>query len=95
MAKVLTYPERVTAHNIERLRQCIRNGPDIHPGANYLIAAGGAGGTGMATPFKRSLRFGNRNQIANTLRLGDTVERHLHDGELVCCPHCSLALSIC
>ncbi|EGG07581.1 uncharacterized protein MELLADRAFT_47986 [Melampsora larici-populina 98AG31] len=83
MAKVLTYPERVTAHNLDRLRQCIRNGPDVHPGANYLIASGAPGTAGAATQFKRSLRFGNRNQIANTLRMGDTVERHLHDGDVV------------
>ncbi|KAI8459810.1 DNA-directed RNA polymerase III subunit C1 [Phakopsora pachyrhizi] len=83
VAKILTYPERVTAHNIERLKQCVRNGPDVHPGANYLVAAGLQGAPGVVAPFKRSLRFGNRNQIANTLRLGDTVERHLHDGDIV------------
>jgi DNA-directed RNA polymerase III subunit RPC1 len=81
VAKILTYPERVTAHNIDRLRQCIRNGPDIHPGANYLVAGSAATANGSAPTFKRSLKFGNRNHVANTLRLGDTVERHLHDGE--------------
>ncbi|EFP75753.2 hypothetical protein PGT21_012768 [Puccinia graminis f. sp. tritici] len=83
VAKILTYPERVTAHNIDRLRQCIRNGPDIHPGANYLVAGSTTNASGSALPFKRSLKFGNRNHVANTLRLGDTVERHLHDGDVV------------
>jgi len=36
VAKTLTYPERVFEHNIERLRQAILNGPDVHPGANFL-----------------------------------------------------------
>ncbi|KAK9212106.1 hypothetical protein WN943_001487 [Citrus x changshan-huyou] len=34
MAGILTYPERVSDHNIEKLRQCVRNGPDKYPGAN-------------------------------------------------------------
>lgn len=33
MARLLTFPERVSHHNIEKLRQCIRNGPEKHPGA--------------------------------------------------------------
>lgn len=41
MAQVLTYPERVTHHNIEKLRQCIRNGPFKHPGANFVILPDG------------------------------------------------------
>jgi DNA-directed RNA polymerase III subunit RPC1 len=36
MAKVLTFPERVNRYNIERLRKLIRNGPDVHPGANFV-----------------------------------------------------------
>lgn len=41
MARILTYPERVTHHNIEKLRQCVRNGPDKYPGARLLTHAGG------------------------------------------------------
>lgn len=36
IAKILTYPERVTPANIEKLRQLILNGADNHPGANYV-----------------------------------------------------------
>lgn len=32
VAKILTYPEVVNDHNLEGLKQAIRNGPDIHPG---------------------------------------------------------------
>lgn len=41
MARILTYPERVTHHNIEKLRQCMRNGPDKYPGARLLKKSGG------------------------------------------------------
>jgi DNA-directed RNA polymerase III subunit RPC1 len=36
MAVILNYPERVTAHNLESLRQAVINGPDKHPGANFV-----------------------------------------------------------
>ena len=36
MAQVLTYPERANRYNIEKLRKLIRNGPDLHPGANFV-----------------------------------------------------------
>ncbi|KAF8644329.1 hypothetical protein AX16_008537 [Volvariella volvacea WC 439] len=73
VAKILTYPERVTPHNMEVLRKAIRNGPDVHPGANY-VARGDS---------KKYLKFGNRNLIADTLAIGDVVERHVVDGDIV------------
>jgi len=36
MAKVLTFPDKVNRYNIEILRALIRNGPEIHPGANFV-----------------------------------------------------------
>ncbi|KAG0005321.1 hypothetical protein BGZ65_011422, partial [Modicella reniformis] len=75
VAKNLTYPERVTTHNIELLRKAIRNGTDIHPGANYVTLG--------STNMKRSLKFGNRVQIASDIQVGDLVERHLSDGDVV------------
>ena len=35
-ATQLTYPEPVTAFNVEALRQAVVNGPDVHPGANAI-----------------------------------------------------------
>ena len=75
VAKILTYPERVTAHNIDMLKKAIRNGCDVHPGANY-VTAGSSG-------FKKFLKFGNRTAIADNLRIGDLVERHIIDGDIV------------
>jgi DNA-directed RNA polymerase III subunit RPC1 len=75
VAKILTYPERVTSHNIDVLRQAVRNGCDIHPGANFV--------TGGVNGFKKFLRFGNRNTIADSLKFSDIVERHIIDGDIV------------
>ena len=48
VARVLTYPTRVTKANIELMRTLIKNGPDIHPGANFLEQ--------RQTGFKRFLK---------------------------------------
>ncbi|KAK3261073.1 hypothetical protein CYMTET_30006, partial [Cymbomonas tetramitiformis] len=36
-AMVLTYPEKVSRYNIEKLRQCVLNGKMKHPGANFVV----------------------------------------------------------
>ncbi|KAJ7520459.1 hypothetical protein O6H91_19G006700 [Diphasiastrum complanatum] len=74
MAQTLTYPEKVSSHNIEKLRQCIINGVSKHPGANFVVFPDGA---------KRFLKFGDRRRIAAELKYGDIVERHLEDGDIV------------
>jgi len=80
MAKILTYPDKVNKYNIEHLRKLVRNGADIHPGANFVeikksLATGG--------PIKISLMYANRRKVADELAIGDTVERHLSDGDAV------------
>jgi DNA-directed RNA polymerase III subunit RPC1 len=75
VAKILTYPETVTRFNIERLRGYVINGPDQHPGANFI--QNGQGG------MKRFLKFGDRKKIAKEMKFGDIVERHLIDGDVV------------
>lgn len=74
MARILTYPERVTHHNIEKLRQCVRNGPDKYPGARMLKEAGGN---------SWNLRVSSRTRRADELKFGDIVERHIEDGDIV------------
>lgn len=76
VAKNLTYPERAQRHNIEKLRQCIKNGPDVWPGAQHIIKSDDGG-------YKISLKFANKNLAARELRYGDVVERHLEDGDIV------------
>ncbi|KAL6650947.1 hypothetical protein ACP70R_009872 [Stipagrostis hirtigluma subsp. patula] len=74
MARVLTYPERVSYYNIEKLRQCIRNGPYKHPGANFIIQPDGT---------KLHLKYCDRRIAARDLKYGCIVERHLEDGDIV------------
>ncbi|KAG4301444.1 hypothetical protein PCK1_002370 [Pneumocystis canis] len=75
IAKILTYPEKVTYHNIEQLKKAVMNGPDIHPGANYII--------NQENGFKKFLKFGDRQKIALELKIGDIIERHIRDEDIV------------
>lgn len=40
VAKILTYPERVTKANMSMLKKMVTNGPDVHPGANFIEQRG-------------------------------------------------------
>ncbi|KAK6200929.1 DNA-directed RNA polymerase III subunit C1 [Scheffersomyces amazonensis] len=75
VAKVLTYPEKCTRYNRKKLQRLIYNGPDVHPGANYLMK--------QNESAKRNLRFGDRVKLAKNLQIGDVVERHIEDGDVV------------
>ncbi|KAJ8919935.1 hypothetical protein NQ315_006464 [Exocentrus adspersus] len=75
IAKILTFPERVIQANIHVMKRLIVNGPDKWPGANYVQQKGSA--------FKKFLKYGNREKLAQELKLGDIVERHLHDDDVV------------
>ena len=66
----------MTDYNIERLRAAVRNGCDQWPGANFVQES-------RAEGVKRFLKYAKRDEVADRLRVGDTVERHLVDGESV------------
>lgn len=46
----------------------------MHPGANFINQGGDTG-------LKKYLKFGDREFMADKLRIGDVVERHLRDDE--------------
>nr|XP_033798341.1 DNA-directed RNA polymerase III subunit RPC1 isoform X2 [Geotrypetes seraphini] len=75
VAKILTFPEKVNKANIMFMRKLVCNGPDVHPGANFIQQ--------RHTQMKRFLKYGNREKIAQELKYGDVVERHLIDGDIV------------
>eukprot|EP00928_Gymnodinium_smaydae_P100690 TRINITY_DN993_c0_g2_i1.p1 TRINITY_DN993_c0_g2~~TRINITY_DN993_c0_g2_i1.p1 ORF type:complete len:1510 (+),score=350.71 TRINITY_DN993_c0_g2_i1:415-4944(+) len=77
MAKRMTFPEKVCKANLERLREAIRRGPNDHPGAMFIRHADGRG------KFLGSLRKNFRRRIADQLKCGDLVERHMRDGDVV------------
>ncbi len=75
IAKVLTIPTNVNDWNIEEMKQLVLNGPNKHPGANYII---------RNDRRRIDLRYvKNRKIIADMLAPGFTVERHLDNGDLV------------
>lgn len=61
IAKILTYPERVNNANLKLMKKMVENGPDIHPGANFVQQRG--------SKFKKYLRFGNRQKVAQELKV--------------------------
>jgi DNA-directed RNA polymerase III subunit RPC1 len=79
MAKVLTFPELVFNKNIDKMRELILRGPKQHPGANFVEQHQSDG----SASNKISLLFGNRKRIADELKIGDVVERHLSNGDTV------------
>ncbi len=71
----LTIPEVVTEWNIERMKKLILNGPNKHPGVNYIVRPDGV---------KIRLDFvEDRSVIAENLEIGYLVERHISDGDIV------------
>ena len=74
IAKNLTYPEMVNQHNMEKLKQLVKNGPEQHPGANFVESQDGN---------KVLLQYANRRKVAEELQIGDIVERHLENGDVV------------
>ncbi|XP_029660797.1 DNA-directed RNA polymerase III subunit RPC1 isoform X2 [Formica exsecta] len=75
VAMTLTYPEKVNPSNIELMRELVRNGPNVHPGANYVQYSN--------SQDRVYLQYGNRKKAAQNLKNGDIVERHLKDDDLV------------
>jgi DNA-directed RNA polymerase subunit A' len=75
IAKLLTIPERINKFNLVQMKALIENGPDNHPGANYIIRPDGR---------RIDLRFPrDRKTIADSVEIGYVVERHLKDGDVV------------
>ena len=69
----LTYPEIVTEFNIDISRKIVKNGPDVHPGAKYLIRKDGS---------RIDLRY--IKKLSNIdIEPGCQIERHLQNGDVV------------
>ena len=74
-AKVFTYPEKVNSYNIQKLRNMVMNGQDIHPGAVSVEKT--------KSGRKFILKENQKERMAQELEIGDVVERHLIDGDVV------------
>lgn len=73
IARTLTYPETVTPYNIAKLTEYVKNGPNEHPGAKYVIRS-----DGTRIDLRHHKRAG-----ALQLEYGWKVERHLIDGDFI------------
>ncbi|MBU4299954.1 MAG: DNA-directed RNA polymerase subunit A' [Nanoarchaeota archaeon] len=74
IAKELTIPIKVTKHNLEYMRNLVKNGPQVHPGANYVIRPEG---------MRKKILRDNSATVAEELVPGCIVERHMIDGDVV------------
>ncbi|PGH28159.1 hypothetical protein AJ80_00049 [Polytolypa hystricis UAMH7299] len=74
IAQTLTYPEIVTPYNIHKLGELVDNGPDVHPGARYVIR-----NTGERIDLRHHKGGGGKN----FLQYGWRVERHIQDGDVI------------
>ncbi|MFC6787420.1 DNA-directed RNA polymerase subunit A' [Halobaculum halobium] len=74
VAEEMTQVMNVAERNIDRARQYVRNGPEAHPGANYV-----------KRPDGRRLKVTEKNceELAEKVEPGWEVNRHLVDGDVV------------
>ncbi|MDR3291698.1 MAG: DNA-directed RNA polymerase subunit A' [Methanobrevibacter sp.] len=74
IAKEVTVPVHVNDWNLDEVKEYIKNGPDVHPGANYVIRLD-----------ERKIRIYDETKeaILEKLEPGYVVERHLKDGDIV------------
>lgn len=72
IAMNLTVPEKVTPYNKMMMYKLIQNGADKHPGAKTIVRPDGK---------MISLKHVNTKEIV--LHVGDVVNRHLADGDIV------------
>jgi len=74
VAKEMTQTMNVTERNLEDARRFVSNGPEAHPGANYV-----------RRPDGRRLKVTEKNceQLAEKVEAGWEVNRHMIDGDIV------------
>ncbi|XP_056410396.1 DNA-directed RNA polymerase I subunit RPA1 isoform X2 [Hyla sarda] len=85
-ATKLTYPQPVTAWNVQELRQAVINGPNVHPGASMVVAEDGS------RTILTSTNLTQREAIAKQLLTPSTgsqkftakiVYRHVKNGDVL------------
>ena len=76
IAKKLTIPEKVNDRNFEEMKERIENGPDTHPGANYVYPPSGK---------RKRITDENKEELLEQIEAdaGWKVERQLTDGDTV------------
>jgi DNA-directed RNA polymerase III subunit RPC1 len=87
VAKVMSYPEVVTRHNFELMKETVRNGSSHWPGANSIWKSRrdknpmlSLRGYSQDGPLEE---MNEMRKLADELQIGDIVHRHLRNGDLV------------
>jgi len=70
-----TFPEKVNHYNIEEMRRLVSNGPDEYPGAKHITKHG--------DNRSITLKYAPLAKMAAELEIGDTVHRHMRDGDFI------------
>lgn len=73
IAMKLSVPEKITEWNFEYLKEYVKRGPKVYPGANYISRPDGK---------KKKITEETKEQLLEELQLGYIVERHLIDGDI-------------
>ena len=74
LALKLTFPEKITKFNWERLKRNVLKGPNKFPGANYILGQN----------WKRNLFASNCSKITlEHFKEGNVVERHIKDNDII------------
>jgi|SaaInlStandDraft_1057018.scaffolds.fasta_scaffold00990_10 DNA-directed RNA polymerase beta' subunit len=79
IAMINTFPDVVTEDNIEELRQIVRNGPNVHPGAKKIQRLE-YDCFGNPSPCMINLKHIDPSSVK--LKVGDIVHRHLKNGDI-------------
>ena len=85
VAMNLTFPEIVTKENINEMYRLIHNGPNKYPGAKNVIKMYDSRNSLYSNKKHDKVRYDLRwTNIKNiNLEIGDIIERHLKDGDII------------
>ncbi|KAL7672450.1 hypothetical protein ACOME3_007334 [Neoechinorhynchus agilis] len=75
IAKILTFKDRVTAHNMKGLKRLIERGYHQYPSAKYV--------TFSDTNETKTMQYSKKRDVLERLKIGDIVERDLMEGDFV------------
>jgi DNA-directed RNA polymerase subunit A' len=73
VAMKLSVPERITSWNIEYLKEFVKRGPKVYPGANYIVRPDGK---------KKKITDETQEALLEEVEPGFSVERHIMDGDI-------------
>jgi DNA-directed RNA polymerase beta' subunit len=75
IAMNLSFPEIVNEYNIESMREMVLNGVDTWPGAKFVKK--------LKEGITINIKHGDKKKIAEGLKYGDTVHRHMIDNDCI------------